>query len=178
LTENTEILIYDEELSIDFFLRNYSVSINIFKLVNISLIKTRSALTSAQTQSIREGNKFLLSEDKRVEEELGLMNHDNNIKLIKQETKGFFQDYPGLRIYMLNEKESKLLNPQTALQKQTSMGNSFLMLLILITLFVFTILFFFQVRDIRRVNTNRKFMVKLLNPPDLSISIIYNRNPR
>ncbi len=172
MTENTEILIYDEEISIDYYLRNYSVSINIFKLVNITFIKTRNTLSSAQTQSIREGNRFLLSEDKRAEEELGFMNHDNNIKLIKQETKGFFQDYPGLKIYMLNEKEAKLFNPQTALQKQTSMGNSFLMLLILITLFVFTIMFFFQVRDISRVNTNRKFMIKLLEPPELSIFTI------
>lgn len=156
-------------------MRNYSVANNNLKLINIAFIKIRNALSSAQTQSIREGNKFLLTEEKRAKEEFQMMNLDNNLKQIKQEQRGFFMDYPGLKTYMLNEREAKIYNPQISVQKQTSLENSFLMLLILITMFVFSVLFIYQIRDITRVHINRKFMIKLLEPPDLSISKIIKK---
>ena len=92
-------MIYNEENIINKFLNDYSITKNVFKLMNLHTLKSRNAILGIQSIELREGNKNLRG-DIKGDDDL----NENNNKFVQLEIKNFLNDYPGLKMYLLGEK--------------------------------------------------------------------------
>ena len=147
-------MIYNEENIINKFLNDYSITKNVFKLMNLHTLKSRNAILGIQSIELREGNKNLRG-DIKGDDDL----NENNNKFVQLEIKNFLNDYPGLKMYLLGEKGIKE-EAAAAIHNESEfkLDNSFLMIILLLTLLIMTYFFLSISRDIGRTYKNSFFM--------------------
>jgi hypothetical protein len=154
ITDDSEALIYDEEVSVNDYLSNYSVFLNCFKLMSISFLKSRTKLIDLQEANMRK-NRLGKSEIRDNKYGSG-QRTDNSMSKIKE----FFSDYPGLKPFKLEEGQN-LKDHQG--QQSNSIETSFIMLLLLALFFILTLIAIYGNRDIGRNNLKIDYIKTLLD---------------
>jgi len=156
LCDEGESLIYEEEMPIDNYLKNYSVLVNKFKLVNFEIAKNRNRLLDVQEQRIRMENTFMkhsnISSNYHQQANGG---KDYGESFISK-TKSFLSDYIGLRNYLVNNGNDKEINiglnddenQDSSNSILKNMETSFPMMIILMILYIFTLFFLYSSRSI------------------------------
>jgi hypothetical protein len=144
ICDDYENLIYNENLCINAYITEYSISSNNFRLIALNTIKSRKKFTPLQEIRMKEENK-LISKPKAVQR----LNYEYTTDTSVTKIRDFFSKYLGLRPYLLQieEKEGgeKKLTPY---QQAKNIETSFWMLFILLIFFFLTLLFLFNTRDI------------------------------
>ncbi len=157
--DDSEALIFDEEMPVEKFLKDYSVLINRFMLINIKVAGSRYKLSEIQDHKIRSENTFLI--DQKNFENEGKINNGqkpkDNAKSVKDKIKIFLNEFMGIRNYLKNNGNEKEidLNENPEVQNVfnsnlliNNMETSFPMMIILIFLYIFTLTFLYSSHSI------------------------------
>jgi hypothetical protein len=161
ITDEAEGMIYNEEIFIDSWLRDYSVLANNFKLVAISAIKLRNRLVGNQESRVKENNKISSKGGKKENIQLsGSGGGDSS----KHKIREFFSEFPGLKPFTLSylsEQEIKKLDDAENQAKNAE--TSFFMLIVLIVFFFLNLFFIYGTRDIGRNNLKVNYIKSLFD---------------
>jgi hypothetical protein len=162
ITDEAEALIYNEDMKIDTFLKDYSVLGNCFRLMSYPHLKTRNKLTGIQEHRMKEANKIY---DKNKKENFEVYGGGSSAVKIKD----FFNEYPGLKPFTLISSEDKsgseAISKKSDVQTQAkNIETSFWMLLLLILFFVLNLSFIYGGgRDVGRNNIKISYVKFLLD---------------
>lgn len=176
ITDESEAMIYNEEMTIDSYLRDYSVMANSFKLLSLLTLKVRTKLISTQENKIKEKNKFSNKGGKN--EGISEINsaHDGSQHKIRE----FFNEYPGMRPFTLitDDKvgsEGGSRKVEDAYEQAKNIETSFWMLLMLLLFFVLNIYFIYGTRDVGRNNIKISYIEHLFDNSRVSnYTSLYN----
>lgn len=167
ITDEAEALIYNEDMKIDGYLRDYSPLVNVFRLMSISALKTRSKLIGIQEHRMKEVNKLYSKDKSRKKDNKNEVNsaYDSSAHKIKD---FFNSDYPGLKPYLLSINEEKSENTdkpkrEDAHSQANKIETSFFMLLVLVIFFVLNIMFIYNTRDIAGNNYKIEHVSKIFD---------------
>jgi hypothetical protein len=159
ITDDCENFIYNENLSINMYITEYSISSNNFRLIALNTIKSRKKFTPLQESRMKEENK-LISKPKNFQR----ANYEYTTDTSVTKVRDFFSKYLGLRPYLLqvDEKEGgeKKLTPY---QQAKNIETSFWMLFILLIFFFLTIMFIYNTRDIALSNLRIQYVRDLFD---------------
>jgi hypothetical protein len=159
ICDDYENLIYNENLYINSYITEYSISSNNFRLVALNTIKSRKKFTPLQEIRMKEENK-LISKQKTVQR----LNYEYTTDTSVTKIRDFFSKYLGLKPYLLQveEKEGseKKLTPH---QQAKNIETSFWMLFILLIFFFLTIMFIYNTRDVSLNNLRIKYVRDLFD---------------
>ena len=131
ITDESESIIYNEEMKINEYMKNYSVRSNLLKLIKTSLLNSRIKITPLQDSRLKELNQFKAKskgDNKRIKG-----NSSNQIR------NDFIKYYQGLTPYYSEKKklEEKHDNLDSSVQSK-NLNNSLIMLILTILFFAFT----------------------------------------
>ncbi len=165
ITDEAESIFIDEESNVNEYLSEFSVFSNNFKLVSLSVLKSRTELIKVQKDKIKtENNKLLdsLGRGNQGGSAAESSGHDSSLGKINS----FFNDYFGLTPYILHEGEEKSEKDRKAAKNSsiftsslvTSIDTSFVMMIVLVFYYIFTVVFIYSSRDIGRNNLKIKFL--------------------
>lgn len=161
ITDEAEGMIYNEEVLIDSWLRDYSVLSNNFKLIAISDIKLRNRLVGNQESRVRENNKISSKGGKKQNLQLsGSGGGDSS----KHKIREFFTEFQGLKPYTLTyQSENEIKKLDKAEDQAKNAETSFFLLIILILFFVLNLIFIYGTRDIGRNNLKINYIKSLFD---------------
>jgi hypothetical protein len=159
ITDDYENLIYNENLSINLYITEYSISSNNFRLVALNTIKSRKKFTPLQENRMREDNK-LISKPKNLERQKYEYTTDTSVTKIRD----FFSKYLSLRPYLLQTDEKDANDRRlTPYQQAKNIETSFWMLFILLLFFFLTIFFIYKTREVSLNNLRIKYVTTLFD---------------
>jgi hypothetical protein len=131
LTDETESIIYNDNILINEFMKNYSVRSNIIRLIKINILKARIKILPSQEGRLKETNKLELKGKSEVKRGGG-----GSFAQIVSE---FVKYYPNLKPYLLG-KDPMDLDSENKDLRAKDLDTSFYMLVLCLLLFIFSIL--------------------------------------
>jgi hypothetical protein len=168
ITDIHEAIIYNENMNIEYFFREYSVILNEFKLTRLKTIKEKIKLDNKSEQyllsSNRINNKKILSDNCHFS---GKIEKKFISKFIE-----FFSDYPRLKNYCLlngNEKEIRFNDIGNEKYKKKidtlkySLETSFMKFIILLIIYFTTVIFILESRSININNETNKYLLSFFD---------------
>jgi len=140
ICDDAEGILYNEDILIDAWLRDYSALANNLKLVSINSLKMRQKLIGNQENRIKENNKFNYKNLKKENFlDINIGNDNSNHKI-----REFFNEYQGLNPFILIEEKSEdgaEKKIEGAGEQARNIETSFWMLLLLLCFFILTLFF-------------------------------------
>ena len=160
LTDEIESIIYDENVRIDYFCKNYSIMSNTFKIVETASIKNNMNLNRIQLDKISEDNVINEKSKAQKSNQVNAIG-DSELHQIDRQINKFFNEYKGLKPYLpdlniLKFDEGDVKLRQEHQKKLESLENSFIMFILILLFYIFTIIFILASRDLKSdYNTKR-----------------------
>lgn len=132
LTDESESIIYNEDMPINNYMRNYSVRSNLLRLIKTSILNSRIKITPLQDSRIKELNNF----ESKSKGDKKIIGSSSSTQIINE----FINYYTGLKPYYSekkkDEKKSQKIN-NSVLPK--NLDTSLIMLLLVLLFFFLTI---------------------------------------
>lgn len=144
IADYLEALIINEDQSIDEYHKHYSVFLNVFNFIPREVYMKRQKLSLIQEDRLKENliskNRNAGDQKKRKGQEV---NQDYDV--VQKKINDLNTQFPHLKIFHKDEKGAKLLPPKfTILEKAKNIETSFIMCIILVFLYCFTIVSIFN----------------------------------
>lgn len=157
ITDYLDAIINDEDQCIDEYLKSYSVFNNCFNFVFIENYKRRQKLSLIQEDRLKDN--FL---DKRranvsVKSKGLLVNHDYDI--VKRKISDIISEFPLLKIFLKKDEINSPIKELSISEKARNIETSFVMFIILILLYVFTLASIYGGKDIGRSLLTRNYLL-------------------
>lgn len=168
LTDEAESILINMSYPINLYLRDYSVFNNNFKLISTYYLKNRTRLIKVQENKISQANKSLRGGPSAAEGGGSCSGgYDTSIGKIKS----FFNEFSGLKKYLLFEGVSKEVKASDLKKKNdvfseslvNKIDTSFVMMLILLLFYILTIISIYSAHDIGRDNLKLDFVGKIFD---------------
>jgi hypothetical protein len=152
ITDEVDSIIIQNEMKINFYLKDYSIYSNNFKLISIDELKNKENLNIKQENKIMQDNKLIgvkgavqVSANPKYDTTLG-------------KTKAFFNEYSGMKNFLLLEKtDENSINKKDSNSFVQKLDTSIVMMIFLIMYFAITFLFIYQ-RVIKANYTKYEFL--------------------
>ena len=137
LTDDTEAILYDEELKIDDFMKYYSVRINILRLMSATLLKARAKIIPLQEDRLKETNTF----KSKLRNEVKKSGNGSG----SQHTNEFINYFLGYKPYFLSQEENIVEKDSSEVKSGAKeLDTSFIMLALTILLMALTLAFIYR----------------------------------
>ena len=151
ICDEAEGIIYNEESYINMYLKNYSPMNNMFRLINIGIIKNRSKLLSIQEIRIADANRRVKSVHNNIGKNAGGGGgvYNTNYDPTDHKIKEFMNDYPLIKNYTsipIDDKLNEELKHGDTIPK--NFETSFWMIACLVLLYAFTLNFLYTSQNI------------------------------
>ena len=137
LTDDSEAILYNEDLEIDEYMKYYSVRLNVFRLVSSLLLRARSKIIPIQENKLKEMNTFKSKSRNEVK--------NTGQGTGSQYLNEFINDYSGFKPYILRKDDTIPEKEPGEIKAQAKeLDTSFIMLLLTIVFMAFTIFFIYS----------------------------------
>ena len=137
LTDESESIIYNEEMAINNFMRNYSVRSNLLKLIKINILNSRIKITPLQDSRIQELNLF----ESKSKGDKKIVGSSSSTQIINE----FINYYSGLKPYYSEKKKGGDKNEKISNSVQPKdLDTSLIMFLLILLFFIFTIVVIYR----------------------------------
>lgn len=137
LTDDTEAILYDEDLKIDDFMKYYSVRINILRLMSATLLKARVKIIPLQEDRLKETNTF----KSKLRNEVKKSGNGSG----SQHTNEFINYFMGYKPYFLSQEENIVEKDSSEVKSEAKeLDTSFIMLALTILLMALTLAFIYR----------------------------------
>ena len=137
LTDDTEAILYDEELKIDDYMKFYSVRINILRLMSITLLRARAKIIPLQEDRLKETNTF----KSKLRNEVKKSGHGSG----SQYTNEFINYFMGYKPYFLSQEENIVEKDSSEVKSEAKdLDTSFIMFALTIVLMALTLAFIYR----------------------------------
>ena len=137
LTDESESIIYNEEMAINNYMRNYSVRSNLLKLIKINILNSRIKITPLQDSRIQELNQF----ESKSKGDKKIVGSSSSTQIINE----FINYYSGLKPYYSEKRKGEDKNEKISNSVQPKdLNTSLIMFLLILLFFVFTIIVIYR----------------------------------
>lgn len=137
LTDDSEAILYNEDLEIDEYMKYYSVRLNVFRLVSSLLLRARSKIIPIQENKLKEMNTF----KSKSRNEVKKTGQGTGSQYLNE----FINDYSGFKPYILRKDDTIPEKEPGEIKAQAKeLDTSFIMLLLTIVFMAFTISFIYR----------------------------------
>lgn len=164
--DEAEGFIYDEGIKVNEFMQNYNVFVNIFKMVELNIMKSRTKTN--HTQEDRMAQTCTVHKNKKAKKR---EYYNTDYDPITSKIKEFFKDYPGLKPYKATFDEKLADQPWVKKQvlppNSSEIGTSFLFLVLMVVFYILTLVFLTKGRDVRQDYLNQKFFEQYFSAGDV-----------
>jgi hypothetical protein len=166
ITDEAEGLIYQADMNINDFFRDYSPTTNILRLMSLSTIKARSKFLPVQEIRMKESNKLNIKEKKKRKPKFEYSTND----ITSHRINNFLNDHPSLKSHVLREDNSESdeeigqdIDPDKKVVELKDYEGGFSMMVILFLMLITTFIFVYNTRDINLENIKKDHLRKLFD---------------
>ena len=137
LTDDTEAILYDEDLKIDEYMKFYSVRINILRLISAVLLRARAKIIPLQEDRLKETNLF----KSKLRDKVKKSGHGSGGQYINE----FINYYLGYKPYFLSQEENIVEKDSSEVKSEAKeLDTSFIMLALTLVLMALTLAFIYR----------------------------------
>lgn len=163
VTDYLEALILNEDQSIDEYLRHYSVFVSIFNIVPTEEYKRRMKISLIQEDRLKENvslkNRHFQNLSHRKGQEV-----NTDYDIVEKKAIDFHCNYPLLKAFQKEDNKEKPIKKKLFNEEKAKMiETSFLMFIILILLYIFTLVSIYVDSDIGRQLITNNYLYSVFN---------------
>ncbi len=133
ITDESESIIYNEDMAINNYMRNYSVRSNLLRLIKTNILNSRIKITPLQDSRIKDLNQF----ESKSKGDKKFIGSSSSTQIINE----FINYYTGLKPYYSETKKGEEKNEKISNSVQPKDLDTSLIMLLLILLFFFLTIF-------------------------------------
>jgi hypothetical protein len=137
ITDESESIIYNEDMAINNYMRNYSVRSNLLRLIKTNILNSRIKITPLQDSRIKDLNQF----ESKSKGDKKFIGSSSSTQIINE----FINYYTGLKPYYSETKKGEEKNEKISNSVQPKdLDTSLIMFLLILLFFVFTIIVIYR----------------------------------
>lgn len=162
LTDDSEAILYNEDLEINEYMKYYSVRLNVFRLISSILLRARAKIIPIQENKLKEMNTF----KSKSRNEIKKTGQGTGSSSLNQ----FITEYSGFKPYILRKDDSiPDKEPGEIKQQAKELHTSFIMLVLTIIFMAFTIAFIYrEQKDVLLDNKKIESMKNIFTPSEVT----------